>query len=105
MPVEALASSLAAMARAQAMQPRPPKPKPEPVVFTPTDPATVAMRIGAALEALDGLELEPPFGMACHQRRYANQLHHAVAAVQRELLKALAVAQAAEETVLEPSDS
>jgi hypothetical protein len=91
------------MARAQAQQPRPPKPKP--VVFRPTDPATVAMRIGAALEALDGLELEPPFGMACHQRRYANQLHHAVAAVRRELLKALAVAQAAEETVLEPGSS
>jgi hypothetical protein len=93
------------MARAQAMQPRPKPQKPKPVTFTPTDPAIAAERVALALETLDGLELEPPFGMVCHQRRYANQLHHAVAAARRELERALAVAQAAEETVLEPSDS
>jgi hypothetical protein len=93
MPVEALASSLAAMARAQARRPRPPKVKPEPVVFRPTDPAAVTERIEAALEALDGLELDPPKGVTCHHRRWANKVGYALGAARRELERARALAE------------
>ena len=58
------------------------------MVFTPTDSAIVAERVALALEALDVLQLDPPKGVTCHQRRWANQLHHAVSGARRELLKA-----------------
>jgi hypothetical protein len=86
-------AALRAMARAQAMQPRPKPQKPKPVVFTPTDPATVAERVALALEVLDGLELDPPKGVTCLQRRYANQLAHALGAARRELERAKALAE------------
>src|SRR5215207_8016967 len=53
LPPEVLGSALAAMARAQVRLPRPPKVKSQPAVFRPTDPATVAERIEAALAVLD----------------------------------------------------
>jgi hypothetical protein len=93
MPVEALASSLAAMARAQVRLPRPPKVKPKPATFRPTDPAIVAERVALALEALEGLELAIPPGVVCRQRRYANQLAHALSAARRELERAKALAE------------
>jgi hypothetical protein len=93
MPVEALASSLAAMARAQVRLPRPPKVKPEPVVFRPTAPATVAERVALALEALDGLELAIPKGVTCHQRRWANKVGYALGAARRELERARTLAK------------
>jgi hypothetical protein len=93
MPVEALASALAAMARAQVRLPRPPKVKPRPVTFMPTDPTTVAERIEAALAALDGLELNPPKGVTCHQRRWANKVGYALSAARRELERAKALAE------------
>jgi hypothetical protein len=93
MPVEALASSLAAMARAQVRLPRPPAKKPEPVAFRPTDPATVAERVALALEAIDGLELAIPKGVTCHQRRWANKVGYALGAARRELERAKALAE------------
>jgi hypothetical protein len=93
MPVEALASSLAAMARAQVRLPRPPKVKPESVMFRPTDPATVAERVALALEALDGLELAILKGVTCHQRRWANKVGYALGAARRELERAKALAE------------
>jgi hypothetical protein len=81
------------MARAQVRLPRPPKVKPEPVVFRPTAPAIVVERVALALEALDGLELAIPKGMTCPQRRYANQLAHALGAARRELERAKALAR------------
>jgi hypothetical protein len=93
MPVEALASSLAAMARAQVRLPRPPKEKLKPVTFTPTDPATVAMQIEAAVAALDGIDVQVPKRTICRQRRYANQLAHALGAARRELERAKALAE------------
>jgi hypothetical protein len=93
MPVEVLASSLAAMARAQVRLPRPPAKKPEPVVFTPTDPVTVAERVALALEALDGLELDLPKGVTCHQRRWANKVGYALGAARRELERAKALVE------------
>jgi hypothetical protein len=93
MPVEALASSLAAMARAQVRLPRSSRVKPKPVTFTPTAPATVAERVALALEAIEGLELAIPKGMTCPQRRWANQLAHALGAARRELERARALAE------------
>jgi hypothetical protein len=93
MSVEALASSLAAMARAQARLPRPPKVKPEPVVFRPTDPATVAERIEASLAALDGVDVQVPKNTICRQRRWANQLAHTLSAARRELERARVLAE------------
>jgi hypothetical protein len=93
MPPEVLGSALAAMARAQVRLPRPPKVKPELVVFRPMDPATVAMRIEAALAALDGLELDPPKSVTCHQRRWANKVGYALGAARRELERARALAE------------
>jgi hypothetical protein len=93
LPPEVLGSALAAMARAQVRLPRPPKVKPEPVVFRPTDPATVAERVALALEALDGLELDPPKGVTCHQRRWANKVGYALGAARRELERARALAE------------
>jgi hypothetical protein len=90
LPPEVLGSALAAMARAQVRLPRPPKVKPAPVTFRPTDPATVAERIEAALAALDGLELAIPKGVTCHQRRWANKVSYALGAARRELERALA---------------
>jgi hypothetical protein len=86
-------AALRAMARAQAMQPRPKPQKPKPVTFTPTDPATVAERVALALEALDGLELDLPKGMTCHQRRWANKVGYALGAARRELERAKALAE------------
>jgi hypothetical protein len=94
MPVEALASSLAAMARAQVRLPRPRKAKPKPVVFRPTAPAIVAKRVALALEALDGLELVITKGVTCHQRRWANKVGYALGAARRELERARALAEA-----------
>jgi hypothetical protein len=71
-----------------ASMPRRQKEKPQPEVFTPTDPAVVVQRIEAALAQLDGLELVPRKGVTCHQRRYANQLAHALDAARRELERA-----------------
>jgi hypothetical protein len=71
----------------------PRKEKPRPVTFTPTDPATVAERVALALEALDGLELDPPKGMTCHQRRWANKVSYALGAARRELERAKALAR------------
>ena len=89
-------AALRAMARAQvSAMPRRPKEKPQPETFVPTDPAVVVQRIEAALAALDGLELQPRKGVRCHQRRYANQLQHAVEAARRELERALTLAGAA----------
>ncbi len=68
--------------------PRRPKEKPQPEVFTPTDPAVVVQRIEAALAAISDQKLDIPRGMRCHQRRYANQLQHAVEAARRELERA-----------------
>jgi hypothetical protein len=93
MPPEVLGSALAAMARAQVRLPRPPKVKPKPVVFRPTDPATVAERIEAALAALDGLELAIAKGVTCHQRRWANKVGYALGAARRELERAKALAE------------
>jgi hypothetical protein len=93
MPVEALASSLAAMARAQVRLPRPPKVKPKPVVFRPTATEVVAEQVALALEALDGLELAIPKGMTCPQRRWANKVSYAVDAARRELERAKALAK------------
>jgi hypothetical protein len=93
MPPEVLGSALAAMARAQVRLPRPPKVKPKPVVFRPTDPATVAERIEAALAALDGLELAIAKGVTCHQRRWANKVGYALGAARRELERARALAE------------
>src|SRR5687767_1099990 len=93
MPPEVLGSALAAMARAQVRLPRPPAKKPEPVAFRPTDPATVAERIEAALAVLDGLELDPPKGVTCHQRRWANKVGYALGAACRELERAKALAE------------
>jgi hypothetical protein len=90
MPPEVLGSALAAMARAQVRLPRPPKVKPKPVVFRPTDPATVAERIEAAL---DGLELAVAKGVTCHQRRWANKVGYALGAARRELELAKALAE------------
>jgi hypothetical protein len=73
--------------------PRPPKEKPRPVTFTPTDPATAAERIEAALAVLDGLELDPPKGVTCHQRRWANKVGYALGAARRELERAQALAE------------
>ena len=73
--------------------PRRQKEKPKPVVFTPTDPAVVVQRVALALEALDGLALDPPKGVTCHQRRYANQLAHALGTARRELERAKALAE------------
>jgi hypothetical protein len=80
------------MARAQAMQPRPKPPKPKPVTFQPTDPATVAERIDAALAVLDGLELAIPKSVTCHQRRWANKVGYALGGARRELERAKALA-------------
>jgi hypothetical protein len=93
LPSEVLGSALAAMARAQVRLPRPPKVKPKPVVFTPTDPATVAERVALALEALDGLELDPPKGVTCHQRRWANKVSYALGVARRELERARVLAE------------
>jgi hypothetical protein len=93
MPPEVLGSALAAMARAQMRLPRPPKEKPKPVTFRPTGAATVAERIDAALAALDGLELDPPKGVTCHQRRWANKVGYALGAARRELERAKALAE------------
>jgi hypothetical protein len=86
-------AALRAMARAQAMQPRPKPQKPKPVTFQPTDPAIVAERVALALEALDGLELDPPKGVTCHQRRWANKVGYALGAARRELERAKALAE------------
>ncbi len=93
MPPEVLGSALAAMARAQVRLPRPPKVKPEPVVFRPTATEVVAERVALALAALDGLELAIPKGVACHQRRWANKVSHALGAARRELERARALAE------------
>jgi hypothetical protein len=93
MPPEVLGSALAAMARAQVRLPRPPKEKPKPVTFTPKDPATVAMQIEAAVAALDGIDVQVPKRTICRQRRYANQLAHALGAARRELERAKALAE------------
>jgi hypothetical protein len=85
-------AALRAMARAQAMQPRPKPQKPKPVTFQPTDPAIVAERVALALEALDGLELDPPKGVTCHQRWWANKVGYALGAARRELERAKALA-------------
>jgi hypothetical protein len=81
------------MARAQVRLPRPPKVKLKPVVFRPTDPAAVTERIEAALAALDGLELDPPKGVTCHQRRWANKVGYALGAARRELERAKALTE------------
>jgi hypothetical protein len=63
------------------------------MTFTPTDPATVAERVALALEALDGLELNPPKGVTCHHRRWANKVGYALGAARRELERARALAE------------
>jgi hypothetical protein len=76
------------------MMSRRPKEKPQRRVFKPTDAATVAEQIEAALAALDGLELDPPKGVTCHQRRWANKVGYALGAARRELERARALAEA-----------
>ena len=86
-------AALRAMARAQAMQPRLKPQKSKPVTFQPTDPAIVAERVALALEALDGLELDPPKGVTCHYRRWANKVGYALGGARRELERAKALAE------------
>jgi hypothetical protein len=82
-------AALAAMAKAQAaMMPRRPKEKPQQPVFRPTDLATVAERIEAALAALEGIDVQVPKNTICRERRRANQLAHALGAARRELERA-----------------
>jgi hypothetical protein len=73
--------------------PRREKPKLEPVTFQPTDPVIVAERVALALEALDGLALDPPKGVTCHQRRWANKVGYALGAARRELERAKVLAE------------
>lgn len=83
-------TALRAMARAQvSAMPRRQKEKPRAEVFTPTDPAVAVRRIEQALAALDGIDVQVPKNTICRQRRYANQLVHALGAARRELERAL----------------
>jgi hypothetical protein len=76
-----------------ASMPQRPKEKPQPEVFRPTDAAVVAQRIEMALAALDGIDVQVPKNTICRQRRYANQLAHALGAARRELERALVLAR------------